>query len=212
MPALQVDNAALLRIIWAVNQTETAVNVYGVAKPPGVAITQGLVEVIGTNLRAMVTTSGLVAQQSPTVHISRIGLRDINVPNQPEFEDTTVGPPGLGTDPAMPPQIALVVTMRTALAGRRFRGRSYVFGWAGSANEGTGIAAADAVAASSTWITSIQSALTNSGLDLAIVSRPLYSDAVPPVLIRAGEVHPVTAILTRDNIWDTQRRRAIPGI
>jgi hypothetical protein len=212
MPALQVDNAALLRIIWAVSDVDSAVNVYGLSKPPGVAITQALVNAVGTALRSGATSSGLVAQQSPLVRIATVGIRDINEPNQPEITDNTAGPIGTGTNPPLPPQTALVVTLRTALAGRRFRGRSYVFGWASNANTGAGVATQLAADAATTWIQTIRADVSASGLELAVISRPVWSDDPIPILIRAGEVHPITGVAMRNHVWDTQRRRAIPGI
>jgi hypothetical protein len=58
------------------------------------------------------------------------------------------------------------------------------------------------------FVTGIQNALIASGLNLGVIHRPTED----PLPVSAGFITTVTAIVCRDAVWDTQRRRAIPGI
>lgn len=205
MPQLVVANAAQMRLIWAVGGQLYALNVMGVVAN-AVPITQALTNTIGTAIKSSFTSSGLNANIHSTVTLANIGLRDIRTANTAEFLDTGGAVAGTMTGDLLPPQIALCITLRTAQAGRSFRGRVYVPGFGEGQNTAAGVAqgATGAVA----FITAIKSNLITSGLDLGVLSRPAPA-AVPP---RAGFITTVTSIVARDLVWDTQRRRAVPGI
>lgn len=206
MPALVVPNAAQMRLIWAVGGSLYALNVMGVVNAGSVAITQALTNTIGTAVKSALTSSTLGSQLHTTVTLANVGLRDIRTANTAEFLDSGAAVAGTATGDFLPPQTALVITLRTAQAGRSFRGRTYLTGFAESVNTATGVYAGTTHGVS--FITAIKSALITSGLDLGVISRPA-PDATPP---RSGFVTVVTSIVIRDTIWDTQRRRAIPGI
>jgi hypothetical protein len=195
-----------MRLIWSLSGSLYALNVLGVVNAGSVAITQALTNTLGTAIKAGLTSSGLGAQLGTAVALANIGLRDIRTANTAEFLDTAGATAGTGAGDVLPPQTAMVVTLRTAQAGRRFRGRVYLPGFVEATNSALGayVGAAGGVA----FVTAIQSALITSGLNLGVLSRP-NPDALPP---SAGFITVVTAIVIRDLIWDTQRRRAVPGI
>ena len=212
MPAVVVTNAGFCRLIWTQGGVPYAVNVLGIQNTATVTITQTLTNTVGTAIKASLASSQLNAQLGPTIALSQIGLRSIHVANQPEFLDSGSPAPGTATGDVLPPQVSLCVTLRTALAGRSFRGRVFLPGFAESANGAAGAANAAVGTAAAAFLNAVNNNLSTSGLQMAIVSRPVHDAA--GAVIRAGFVTAVITggIVVRDLVWDTQRRRAIPGI
>lgn len=206
MPALVVPQAGLMRLIWSLGGVPSAVGVYGVLNAGNIAITQALTNTIGTSVKSALTSSGLGAKLGTTITLANVGLRDIRSANAPEFLDSGAAVAGTGAGDLLPLQTCFVVTLRTPLAGRHFRGRTYLWGYTEGQNTAGG--AAQGSAAEVAFVTALKTALTSSGLDLAIVSRPAPTAPIP----FAGAVNAVTSIIARDLVWDTQRRRAIAGI
>lgn len=206
MAQLVVANAAQMRLIWGLGGQLYALNVLGVVNTGAVAITQALANTLGTAIKSAVTSSGLVGALNTTVTLANIGIRDIRTANTAEFLDTGGAVAGTAAGGLLPPQTAFVITLRTASAGRSFRGRVYLCGFDESVNTATGTIQSSATSVN--FVTAIQSALVASSLNLGVLSRPA-PDALPP---RAGFITPVTSVVARDAVWDTQRRRAVPGI
>jgi len=206
MAQLIVPNAAQMRLIWAQGGVLYALNVLGVHIPGATAITQALTNTIGAAVKAALTSSGQGAAVHTTITLANVGLRDIRTANTAEFLDSGAAVAGTATGDLLPPQVALCITLRTALAGRSFRGRCYLPGFAESVNGAAG--AANGSAVSVAFITAIKSTLVSNALDLGVIHRPTAA----PLPVTAGFITPVTTIVSRDLVWDTQRRRAIPGI
>lgn len=206
MPQLVVTNAAQMRLIWSLGGQLYALNVMGVVNAGSVAITQALTNTIGAAIKSALTSSGHTGALHTSVALANIGLRDIRTANTAEFIDTGGAVAGTLAGDLLPPQTALCVTLRTAQAGRSFRGRVYLpgFGEGQNATGGTISSTGSCVA----FVTAIKAALVASSLDLGVLSRPAPTAPVP----RAGFITVVTSIVARDSVWDTQRRRAIPGI
>lgn len=206
MPQLVVANAAQMRLIWALGGQLYALNVLGVVNTGAVAITQTLTNTLGTAIKGSLTSSGLGAALHTTVTLANVGLRDLRTANTAEFLDTGGATAGTAAGDLLPPQVAMCITLRTAQAGRSFRGRVYLPGYGELVNSATGTLT---VATSSvSFVTAIQSALVTNSLNLGVLSRPRVAPLVPS----AGFITPVTSIVARDLVWDTQRRRAVPGI
>jgi len=206
MASLIVPQAAQMRLIWAQGGVLYALNVMGVVNASSVAITQAITNTLGTAIKAAVTSSGLGVRLGTAITLANIGLRDIRTGSQPEYIDTGAAVAGTGATDLLPPQTALVVTLRTALSGPRFRGRVYLPGFCEGVNSATGNAASTSEAGA--FVTAIQNALITNGLNLGVIHRPQPDAPVPSV----GFITPVNAVVVRDQVWDTQRRRAIPGI
>lgn len=206
MPQLVVPGAAQMRLIWSLSGQLYALNVMGVVNAGGIAITQALTNTIGTAIKAGFSSSGHLAETHSTVSLANIGLRDIRTPNTAEFIDTGAAVEGTSTGDILPLQTSMCVTLRTAFAGRSFRGRVYLCGYGEGGNSVNGTL--NSTAPSVAFVTAVKSALIASSLDLGVISRPA-PDATPP---RPGFITPVTSIVARDAVWDTQRRRAVPGI
>lgn len=206
MAALIVPNAAQMRLIWSLSGQLYALNVMGVVNSGGVAITQALANTLGTAIKAALTSSTHGASVHTTVALANIGIRDIRTANAPEYIDTGGATAGTGTGDILPLQVALCITLRTAFSGRTFRGRCYLPGWNETSNGVTGVVTSTANAVG--FITAIKSTLVSNSLDLGVIHRPTES----PLPVTSGFITPVTSIVARDAVWDTQRRRAVPGV
>lgn len=206
MAQLIVPNAAQMRLIWAMGGQLYALNVMGVVNSGAIAITQGLTNTVGTAIKSAFTSSGLAAALHTSVTLANIGLRDIRTANQAEFLDSGAAVAGTTGGDLLPPQTALCITLRTAQAGASFRGRVYIPGFGEGHNIATGSAfnATGPVA----FVSAVKSALIASALDLGVIHRPTEA----PLPVTAGFITTVTSVVARDLVWDTQRRRAIPGI
>jgi hypothetical protein len=93
----------------------------------------------------------------------------------------------------LPFMVSLVATLRTALRGRSFRGRSYWTGWTENTSLNGVPQAASVTAMNAQW-TGFVASLVGSGVSLVVASYLLAS---------AEDVTTVTV----DGRWDTQRRR-----
>lgn len=201
MAALVIPATVLVRMVWGYGAVGAGVNVLGFRKLTGAAVDQTVANSIDAAIKSAHTSSGLRALQPTQISLNYAAVRDISSPNLPEFIGTGASQPGTAAaGQALPPQIALVVTLRTAKAGKPFRGRSFVPFWHSSANDTSGNATAAAQTAAKAFIDGIDSGLTPLGFDLAVVSRLQVENNV------------VTATIVRNAAWDTIRKRATAGI
>lgn len=205
---MPTPNMFRLNIIWQRSTVDAAVNVMHYDLNDGVPLglsEQDLADVfadaVGTAfaiLNAGTTASSLMHN---TWSIDRITLRDMRIPNQPEYT-STVAQTGLNTGANLPSANAVVGTLRTALAGRSYRGRVYVPGWSGQACTVSGAVSSPAREAVEDFILAIGSNVASDvpGAQLVVYSRTL------------DETNAVTSVQVRDDQWDVQRRRNVPGI
>jgi hypothetical protein len=110
----------------------------------------------------------------------------------------------------MPDQVACVVTLRTGFAGRSFRGRQFIFGWLSSNAQADGLISDGVANTAVAIVTSMQSAIAAGGGTLAIRSPALPARPSKPggtLPAKDFAITPVNAIVVRDRIWDTNRRR-----
>ena len=194
MPSLVIPTAVQVRLRWTFNGI-AGYNVLGGSVGGGFANSQAIANAIGTAVNGHFTTSGLAALCATTTSLLGVGTRDIRVANQPEFQSAAAAVPGTGAGNPLPNEVAAVVTLRTALAGRSYRGRAYFSGFIVGENSATGSIVAGLNTALVTFMTNVQTDLSASGITLAVLSRTHLSAT------------PVTLIQTRDSEWDTQRRR-----
>lgn len=104
-----------------------------------------------------------------------------------------------------------MVTLRTAFAGKSYRGRLYFSGGDEDQNEDDGTILSFFNLALVDFVTRIRTAMTTEGLNLAVLSAPRFANLPPPADVETwpGAINDVVAggIQTRDVQWDTQRRR-----
>jgi len=106
----------------------------------------------------------------------------------------TVGQAGANTADPLPAGTALVLTHRTNLRGRSFRGRTYIAGWGEDMNTATGNPDQTAITLFVSQWTQFRAALSPINWEFVVASY-LTSQATPVV----GT--------TADARWDSQRRR-----
>jgi hypothetical protein len=140
--------------------------------------------------------SGFASKVTAGVVFNRVSTGLINPAGggQTELAEATVNIPGTAAGNSLPPIVALVVSLRTALANRRGRGRLYLPPLASSSLTTLG-------KVSTTTVTDINTALTtawtgyNTGTDRPVV----YSRT-------SGTFQNITSFNIGD-LFDTQRRR-----
>lgn len=204
---LVVPQAGLLTLRWGLSGTLSWLNVLGIINAGNVPFTQTLANAIDSGVKAALSSTSFTAHLAPRTTLMSCSIRDIRSPNLPELVGVGAAVPGTAAvDEVLPLQVALCITLRTALAGRRFRGRVYLSGYSENQNAASGTAIATGAAVA--FVTAIKTTLTSNSLDLAVVSRPQPLLPVPWV----GQASVVTAVVARDSVWDTQRRRAYPGV
>lgn len=194
MPSLVIPTAVQVRLRWTFNGI-AGYNVLGGSVGGGFANSQAIANTLGTAVNGSFTSSGLAALCATTTSLLGVGIRDIRVASQPEFQSAAAAVPGTGAGNPLPNEVAAVVTLRTALAGRRYRGRAYFSGFIVGENSAAGAIVAGLNTALVTFMTNVQTNMAASGITLAVLSRT------------GSLATPVTLIQTRDTEWDTQRRR-----
>jgi hypothetical protein len=204
MTALVLATAVQVRLHWSFNGI-LGFNVLGGIVGGGYANSQAHANALGTAVMAGFTSSGLKALMATTTSLLAAGIRDVRTANQAEFVSVAAATPGTGSGDPLPNQLAAVVTLRTALAGKSFRGRVYMSGAIEAENDATGKIASAFNTAIAAFITQCQTDMAAEGITLAVLSRPRTSPPFP--VAYAGAITPVSAIVTRDTEWDTQRRR-----
>jgi hypothetical protein len=139
-----------------------------------------------------------------------VGVVDIRSANNVEIASTGAAVPGTSLLVGLPDQVACVVTLRTAFAGRSFRGRVYVFGWAEDQVTAEGLVSDSCAINARQIVEAMRVGITAAGGTMAIRSpalpeRPSKPGGVLPA--KPYAITPVTTTVVRDRIWDTNRRR-----
>lgn len=197
---LVVTNAVLVRLIYARSGVETAVNVFGATGLGPAAVNQALANTIGANVKGLWTSTGLNGLTPTTFALHKVGVRSIGAEHQAEYLDAGDPVPGTLTADYLPPQIAFCVTLRTALAGQEFRGRTYFCGFTETSNDVNGQAQPGVATLCVAFVDGLRTGQFGAALTLSIISRKL------------NQANPVTLVQSRNLTWETQRRRAIPGV
>lgn len=205
---LVMSNAVQVRLIWSL-LGRTCSNVLGGSVGGGYANSQAHADALGVDVLGDFTSSGLAALMPASSILVAVGIRDLRTANQVEYISTATEVVGTGSGDALPNELAAVVTLRTALAGKHYRGRVYISG----ANEAQNLSAGTIATAFNTgivtFITNVQSDMGTQGITLSVLARPSYLNLAPPAdtVVFPGALTPVTSITARDTNWDTQRRR-----
>lgn len=142
----------------------------------------------------------------------RASARDLTSATGLAFETATGAGPGSVVGEFAPNNVAAVVSFRTGLAGRSFRGRNYIPGISNNAVGGNTIDGTwrDAIIAAYSLLLPGGTVLP-AGFIWVVVSRYSGVDGDgKPIPRLAGIVTTITAVVFTDNIVDSQRRR-LPG-
>jgi hypothetical protein len=197
-----IANTVEVRLLWAL-AGNGAINVLH-ATSPTVPVNQALANTLGAAIKSAFTAN-LGPMFNSGSGLIRVGVRDLRIEHAAEFLDAGTSVVGSGVGDSLPSQVALCITLRTASAGKSFRGRVYLGGFIETENDAAG------------------TALTVVSTTFAVASRPaerttlvettFHNDGttstrtVTQSPARAGGSTPVTSISSRNSQWETQRRR-----
>lgn len=108
----------------------------------------------------------------------------------------------------LPPQIAVVITLRTGVASRRARGRLYDYGFTEAATGGSGeLETPDRDIIQDFWQDFLGEIGTTT-LDWVVLSRGWVNEGPDdPRDSYTQAVYPITSLLVRDQAFDTMRSR-----
>jgi hypothetical protein len=202
---LVIPNTVQVRWFWTLNGVD-AVNVLHAIVQPAFVPTPAIASALFTSI-ATQYGGALTGSYVPTTTVfGGLDIRDIRAPNLAPIETTGFTLPGSDVAMALPNQVAAVLTLRTANAGKSFRGRIFMPGFSISAQGADGHMLPAFVDALSTFGSTLIASFSTNQMTLAVASRPVH-DKDTGALIKAGFSTQVTQVVVRDNRWDTQRRR-----
>jgi hypothetical protein len=207
-----IPGCVQIAILWSLPDGKIGTNILtghaGGVPAPTVAQAQGIFAALSsgaqfTAMNAFLTGAG---------GLSAVHLRSIDSANQPIVSSTGAGVSGTGPGLALPNEVALVVTLRTALTGRANRGRMYIPNWTLDALAPGNVVLPAAVTATTNWANTIFGALTAQGYTWVVGqrARAAYIGSTGTAHpARAATFQPVSSALARDGHWDSQRRRGL---
>lgn len=197
MPSFIVPNGAQVRIRWGFSGAP-GMNVIGATGSGTGTITQATADSLDSAIKAAWASSGYQALCPGSTTLDYVGIRATNDATNAEFIGSGAPEAGdsIGSD-ALPRGASVVVTMRTAKAGKSYRGRVYLGGWDESANAAGAAIASGALTAANAFITAIGTALAAQGMQLAVLSNTVHLAT------------PVTSHLVRNAGWGSQRNRNV---
>lgn len=197
MPPIVIDGTLRVRIIWALPGGKEAQNVLHARIGSGPTVNQDMADSIASKVASAHSGSGLADMQPDSVSIDRVEIRDIREPNMALIESEN-DLPSSGTiegGDMLPKQAALVVTHRTAKAGRSFRGRSYLPGFEEEASGDDGDANSGSRSAATDFLTDLNTSMDDDDWPLAVGS---ITEEVSTL---------ITNFTSRNSSWSVQKSR-----
>jgi hypothetical protein len=207
-----IPNAVEVDLLWNIVPTKQVKNVLHGQVAGGFTATAAVAQAIYAAIIASGQWTSYKAFVNAGCQFAGVAIRDLRTAGMPLVQSTGAATPGTGAGLALPPGVSAVITLRTANAGRNFRGRAYLPGLdSTSLNANTGNFSAAFQTAAQNFMTEVETALTASNITHAIANpaRQQYTgkkNAVHPA--RAAAIVPVTSLLMRSLVPFSQRRRA----
>lgn len=208
-----IPNAVQVILDWTTASGRGAKNILYGSVGGSFTPTATIADAILTALTTGASWTAFAALISSSTALAHVILRDVRSANQPLVSSTQAAHPGTNASISLPNEVALVVTLRTALTGQANRGRMYLPGYGSDQNTAGNVVVAGAVTATQNWINNnFFAALSGQGLtwSLGHPARAAYTGstgAQHPA--RVASLVPITLGLVRDNHWDSQRRRGL---
>lgn len=207
-----IPNTIEVDLVWNLASGKQVKNVLHGQVAAGFNATSAVAQAVYAAIIASGSWTAYKAFINANAQLAAVNLRDLRTANMPVVSSTGAATPGTGAATALPPGSALVISERTAQAGRGFRGRIYLPGLDSSAlTAATGAATAAANTAAVNFVTAVQTALTASAITLSIANpaRQAYTGrkgrAIPA---RPAGVVNVTSLVARLTALTSQRRRS----
>jgi hypothetical protein len=157
--------------------------------------------------------TALKALQSSTSAFTGVTLRSVHSKDQPIIASTGAAVSGTAVGATFPNEVALVITLRTALVGRANRGRMFIPNWTADSSAAGNVVLASSVTVLQNWANTLISAYAAGGYTM-VIGQQERADYTSP---KTGTHFPhrdatsvtVTQCTVRNNTWDTQRRRGL---
>lgn len=207
-----IPNCVELDLVWNLASGKQVKNVMHAQVAAGFNATAAVAQAIYASIIGSGAWTAWAAFMHTTDQFAAVQLRDLRVANMPLVQSTGAAVPGTGAGTALPPGVALCVTLRTALAGRAARGRVYLAGLDSAAvTAATGAATAGADTAAVNFVTQVQTSAAASAATLSIANpaRQAYTGKKGAAHgARAAGITNVTSIVSRNVNLKSQRRRA----
>jgi len=207
-------NCMQIRWIWLQVNGKTGFNITHARYSGGFPGTTAMADALTVALQNLFNTHGIPTFMPAGTVLAGVDLRDINSANNPIIDRSTAATlPGTSVSLPMPNEMAIALTLRTARTGQAFRGRIFIPGWSANAAAAGGVVDPTLKADLDALATGLRGVYSGQGLTmcLALPARAGYTSP------RTGRVHPprdaqtadVTAVICRDNHFDSQRRRGL---
>jgi hypothetical protein len=210
MPPLIVTAGCQFKMYWDVEGI-TVLNVFGGRATGTGTVTSVSAQAVADVVSGAFASAGLAGLMGDGVHLLRVGQRDVRTANQAEFFGTATGDGTDGGGQIMPRSNGVVVTLRTALSGKFFRGRSYMTGFTEPQNIDGALISPSVITACEGFWDAIRTNLTATGWNLSILSPALPArpnhDGSAELPAWPGANTPVISVEVRNSIWGSQRRR-----
>lgn len=207
MPCVEVD------LVWNIVPTKQVKNVLHATVGGGFVASAAIAQAIYAAILASAQWTAYKPFLNSACDFAGVNIRDLRTANQALFPSTGAATPGTGALLALPPGVCGLITLRTAQAGRGFRGRVYLPGLDSVCmNAATGLFTAAYQTAAQNFITEVGTALTASAMTHAIgqAHRQAYTGRTG--VARADR--PANAIVVTSNQMrvlnaTSQRRRSV---
>jgi len=208
MPFVPVENTALVetRMMFDGQKCENTIWVENEAAWDGASLAELASEVKDwwvANYAGLVTFG---------TSLTEVVATDMSSDTGPQASVAGGGEVGLGSGAPFPGGTSFVVSFRTALRGRSFRGRNYIVGVPEASRSLISGVDSDYVEACVNAYTALLDAISTAGWTWVIASRfsGVDPDTHNPIPRVAGVTTPVTNVVCTDATLDSQRRR-LPG-
>lgn len=209
-----IPNAIQMRFRWTLNDAKTAHNVMYGQVAGGFTPTAAIAEALRASIAGAGTWTALAAYLAPNCSLAGVDLVDMRPPGGwPIVSSTGAALPGTSAVAAFPDETAVALTLRTAKVGPSNRGRIFIPGWASNSMGVGGVVLAAAVTALTNFGAALPGLFLAQSITLSVgnPARAAYTSTrtgrVFPA--RAAGLVPVTAVVCRDNHFDSQRRRGL---
>jgi hypothetical protein len=201
MPFIPVPNTVEVEVIFEMQDQVVENTLYYANETPSLENVTSLLEEINTAIQDQ-----LIPLLSSAITLVRLVATLISVVDGFVVTNTTGMPvSGGGSDDALPSNVALCISKRTALRGRSARGRNYIAGIPLDARETQDTLTSAFTSGVVSAFETILGAGADGGWVPVVVSR--FHSGAPRT---TGVTNPITNVIVTDNIMDSQRRR-LPG-
>src|SRR5258708_27639327 len=194
-----IPNAIEVDLVWNLTSGKQVKNVLHGQVAAGFNATAAIAQAVYAAIIASASWTAWKPFVNANASLAAVNLRDLRTANMPVVTSTGAATPGTGIATALPPGASLVISERTAQAGRGFRGRVYLPGLDSSLLVAAPAAASAAGnTAAVNFMTAGAPALTPGGISPSIANPARPPEAGPkrrPIAARADPIIHATSMV-----------------